>query len=194
LAAAIGYLALSNGQRVQALSAAGTPDEIERGSGLARVRPIRRGRGRTGALFDDLDAIRASGRVDLTKAIEQVARTQRRPGLLVVISDFFDSGRVTDALDRARASGNDIALVQVLARTEIEPDLEGDLTLLDSETGDTVDVTLDARALTAYRERLNGLFRVLAEWSKKHGASYVRVTSDESLESAVRRFVSRAVD
>ena len=77
---------------------------------------------------------------------------------------------------------------------KVEPDFEGDYALVDAETGATVDVTMDASAVEAYVMRFAGLVEELRAWSKKHGASYLRVTTDEPLEGVVRRFVGRTID
>jgi hypothetical protein len=114
--------------------------------------------------------------------------------LLVVMSDFFDGGPVLGALARARAAGHDLAVVQILAPEEVHPELEGDLALEDSETGDTVELTADADALDAYLERLAGLCAELRHFARRHGATYVRSVTNESLYEGVRRFVSRARD
>ena len=39
-----------------------------------------------------------------------------------------------------------------------------------------------------------GLCEALRAWARRHGATYVRARSDEPLEGAVRRFVSRSID
>jgi uncharacterized protein (DUF58 family) len=114
--------------------------------------------------------------------------------MIVVISDFFDSGPLTAALGRAKSAGNDLALVQVVSPDEVQPSYEGDWTLEDAETGATVDLTMDATALEAYMLRFTGLCEELRAFARKHGASYVRIRTDEDLEPAVRRFVGRAVD
>jgi uncharacterized protein (DUF58 family) len=190
LAAACGYMALASSQRAQVL-VAGARENV---SGVSRASPARRGRGGLASLLRDLGRDEPSGRVDLARAIDDVIARSSRPGLLVVLSDFFDPGPVTQALGRARAAGHDVSLVQVVDRTEIEPKFEGDYTLLDAESGATVDVTMDPRAIDAYVLRFAGLCEELSAWARRHGASYVRTASDEPLEGAVRRFVARSVD
>jgi uncharacterized protein (DUF58 family) len=191
LAAAIGYMALSSSQRAQLIVAR------QRASGAAEIElfgPARRGRPGFVALLRDLDTALPGGRADLGATIEQAVLRCSRAGLLVVLSDFFDSGPVTHALGRARAAGHDVALIQIVARGEIEPTLEGDYTLVDSETGATVDVTMDPAAVSAYVLRLTGLVEELRGWARGHGASYIRTSSDEPLEGVVRRFVAREID
>ncbi len=190
LGAAFAYMALASSQRAQVL-VAGAKAEA---TGLSRRGNARRGRGGLFGVLRDLSRDTPSGRVELARAIEEVVAQSPRPGMLVVLSDFFDAGPVTAALGRARAAGHDVALVQVLDRAEIEPNLEGDYELVDAETGARVNITMDAAAIDAYVLRFAGLVEELRVWARRHGASYVRVTSDEALEGAVRRFVARSVD
>jgi uncharacterized protein (DUF58 family) len=191
LAAAIGYLGLSNGQRVQLLVAR---ELAGSGRGLARVGLPRRGRDSLAALLRDLCEPSASGSGDLARAIESTLRRSARPGLLVVLSDFFDPGPVTRALSLAAASGHQVALVQVLASEEIAPTFEGDFNLVDAETGGQLELSIDAPAIDAYVGRLTGLIEELRFWCRKHRASYVRVSNGEPMEAAVRRFIARTID
>jgi uncharacterized protein (DUF58 family) len=190
-AAAVGYLALRGSRRAQVVVAQQRGDAPRP---LASVGTPRRGRAGLHGLLNELDAPSAEGRADLGRAVEQTVVLAKKPGLLVVLSDFLDAGPVTSALDRARAAGHEVALVQVLASEELEPTLEGDLALVDSETGQSVEVTADAAALEAYALRLSALIEQLRVWCRRQGAPYTRVTSGEALDPPLRRFVARDVD
>jgi len=192
VAAAIGYLALANGQRAQVLTARQGAQASPRG--LERIGAPRRGRDALAALLRDLSEPQAGGSANLARAIEQTLQQAARPGLLVVVSDFLDPGMVTKALGHASALGHQIALIQVLSREEVEPHFDGDFAFVDAESDAQVELSMDAAAVDAYVVRLAGLIDELRAWSRKHRASYVRMTNDEALEGAVRRFVSRAVD
>jgi len=193
VAAALGYLALAGGQRAQVLVAR-ERDTHGAARGLERIETPHRGRDGLPALLRELSAPAASGSANLGRAVDATLERASRPGLLVVISDFFDSGPVTRALSRAAAAGHQVALIQVLAREEIEPSFDGDYSLIDSETDAAVELSMDAGAIDAYVSRLAGLIEELRSWARKHRASYVRITNDEPLEGAVRRFVARAID
>jgi uncharacterized protein (DUF58 family) len=185
LAAAVGYMTLADSERAQLWVAA---------EGRVREHTPSRGRGGLPGLLRALDALRTGGGTDLVRAIDGVVRRSSRPGLLAVFSDFFDRGPVLGALDRAATAGHDVALVQIVTPEEVEPALEGDWTLEDVETGETVNVTMDAAAIEAYVLRFAGLCEELRAWARRRGATYVRVRTDESLEQAVRRIVGRSVD
>jgi uncharacterized protein (DUF58 family) len=184
LAAALAYLALSDSERVQVLVTGG--DETR---GLAAVGEPRRGQGALHRVLRELSHIEARGRASLPAALRAVSERALRPGLLVVLSDFLDPGPVTEELSRLRAQGHSLALVQVLSRMELQPDFEGDLALVDSETQAELSVTMDASAVEAYLARMAGLVEELRAVARKLGGRYVRVVSDEPLEAPVRRIV-----
>jgi uncharacterized protein (DUF58 family) len=188
--AAIGYLALASGQRAELWVAhVSRPD----GRPFERTQP-RRGRGGITALLRELARVTAGGSTDLAAAVRAVVEHSARPGLIAVISDFFDSGPVMSALALSRASGHDLALIQILDRTELEPELEGDLALIDSESDKSLELTADGAAIEAYLSRITGLIEELRSFARRHGATYVRATSDEALLGLTRRFVSRSID
>ena len=184
-AAAIGDKALASSERAQVRAA---------GDGVVRMREPIRGRGALAKLLRELDAIVPEKGTNLASAIDGVVLRSPRPGMLVVVSDFLDAGPFDAALGRAASAGHDLALVQVLSPEELEPPWDGDLALEDAETGEVLEVTVDARAVEAYLARLGGLVALLRSTAKRHGATYVRLTTVEPLLEAVRRFVARAVD
>jgi len=184
IAAAIAYLALNDSERVQLL-VSGNQDT----RGLAVVGEPRRGRGALHRVLRELTHIEARGQTSLPAALRGVSERAFRPGLLVVLSDFFDSGPVADELSRLRAQGHALTLIQVLSRMELEPDFEGDLGLVDAETQAEVEVTMDPSAIEAYLARLAGLVEELRATARRLGGRYVRVLTDEPLEAPMRRIV-----
>lgn len=185
IASAVGYMALASSERAQVV--VGGRDGV-------RAHAPERGRGGLPGLLRTLAALEPAGKLDLAAGIEALVARVSRPGLLVVVSDFFDSGPWRDALSRAVAAGHDVALVQVLAAEELYPAMEGDFAFEDCETGAVVELVVDGTSLEAYERRLRELFHELASFARRHGASYVRAMSDEPLEPVVRRLVARAVD
>jgi len=185
VAAAIGYISLANSERAQVLAAS---------EGLTHVSEPTRGRNAFPKLLRELDRIEMRRGTDLARAIEQVTVRSPRPGMLVIVSDFMDSGPFDAAITRAAAAGHDIALVQVLAREEVEPNWDGDYALVDAESDAVVEVTMDAGALEAYLARLNQLVLGLRALAKKVRGTYVRNITDEPLLPVIRRFVGRVID
>jgi uncharacterized protein (DUF58 family) len=184
IAAALAYLALADSERVQLLVSGNSNTR-----GLAVVGEPRRGRGALHRVLRELTHIEARGQTSLPAALRGVSERGFRPGLLVVLSDFFDAGPVAEELSRLRAQGHALTLVQVLSRMELEPDFEGDLGLVDAETQAEVEVTMDPGAIEAYLARLAGLIEELRATARRLGGRYVRVLTDEPLEAPMRRIV-----
>jgi uncharacterized protein (DUF58 family) len=187
VAAAIGYLALASSERAQVLVLGGRED-------ARRAFPTHRGRAGIASLLRELASVDPHGALGLPETLAQLAIRARPPGALVVVSDFLDPDPLDRALARARAAGHDVHLVQVLSAEELAPSLEGDLTLVDVETGAELAVSVDASALAAYERRLDALFRSLAGLAKRHRGSYVRVAPGDPLDAPIRRFVARSID
>jgi uncharacterized protein (DUF58 family) len=185
LAAAVGYMALASSERAQVVIA---------GDGLVRVNEPLRGRGTLARLLREIDVTSGERGTDLAGAIDGTVLRAPRPGMLVVLSDFLDSGPFEGALGRAAAAGHDLAMMQVLSPEELEPPWEGDLALEDAETHEVLDVTLDDQARDAYLRRLHGLFAMLRATAKRLRATYVLTTTTATLLDPVRRLVERSVD
>ncbi len=176
VAAALGYVGLSGSERVAVMPF---------GDDIDPPMPATRGRRRIGTLLRYLDALEARGDTDLGRSIERFLARSPRPGLVVVISDFFDPGGFQKPLDRLLAQKHEPVLFQVLDREEIEPTAGQDVELIDSETGAKVDVSLDERAIAAYRARLHAFFAELEGYAKKRGLFYGRVDAQHTLDDVV---------
>lgn len=188
-AAAIGYLALTGSERAQVVALGARHAERRVAAG-----PIRRGRQAIAPLFGDLARLGPARSLDLFTAIETVVRSSRRPGLLMIASDFMHPAPLDGALRRARFAGHDVALVHVIAREEIEPPFDGDVALVDAETGEVVEATVDVAALDAYRRRLSAIEERLRAQARAEHLSYTRLSPERSLARAARRFVTRSID
>jgi uncharacterized protein (DUF58 family) len=175
-AAALGYIALSGEDRVVTVALAGR--QARRHSGL-------RGSGRVFRLLGNLSGIRpADGPTDLVLAARHAAAMVSGRGVIVFISDLLDPG-ADRVIRELAAQGSDLIVLHVLSPDELDPQLEGDLRLVDSESGEGIDVTVDLAALDEYRARLAAWQDGLAELATKRRASYVALSSATPLADLV---------
>ncbi|UJR79735.1 DUF58 domain-containing protein [Sandaracinus amylolyticus] len=183
LAAGLGYVGLSGSERVAVMPFAAR---------LSRPLPASRGRKRVGPLLRFLDELEPSGDTDLARGVDEFLARSPRPGLVVVLSDFLDPRGFTRPLDRLIADKHEPVLFHVLDREELDPTPGGDLELIDSETGRKVEVSLDARAVRAYRQRLAAFLVELESYAKKRGLFYGRV-GERAFEDVLVEYLARAV-
>jgi uncharacterized protein (DUF58 family) len=166
IGAGLGYVALSGSERVTVL-----PFADRLGWPLAPMR----GRRRIGALLRYLEAVELGAETDLSRAVDEFLARSPRPGLVAVVSDFLDPGGFKRPLDRLLAARHEPVLFHVLDREELDPTPGGDLVLVDAETGSRIEVSLDERAVRAYRKRLETFIEQIAAYAKQRGLFYQRV-------------------
>jgi hypothetical protein len=100
--------------------------------------------------------------------------------VVILFSDLLDPG--ADRIIRElAATGSELIVIHVLSPEELDPALEGDLRLVDVETGDGIDVTVDLATLDAYQARLAAWKQGFADLAAKRRASYVDLSSDTNL-------------
>ncbi len=175
-AAALGYIALASEDRVTLAALAGR---------VARRRSALRGSGRAFRLLADLSAIDISdGPTDLVAACRHAAAQITGRGVIVLVSDLLDPG-ADRALRDLAGTGADVIVLHVLAPDEVEPALVGDLRLVDAETGEHVDVTLDLAARERYTDRVNAWRDELAALAARRRIAYVPLTTDVPLADLV---------
>jgi uncharacterized protein (DUF58 family) len=176
LAAALGFVGLVNLERV--------------GVGVLRERMAdgwspARGRNQALPLMDFLSRLRPSGQTSLNDGLSQYTLKCREAGVAVLISDLMDPAGFDRGLKALLERRFDIHVIHVLSADEMNPTFGGDLRLLDAETGELRDLTLDAEALRAYRQRLHEFFERTEQFCRSKEISYYRVVTDTPVEDFV---------
>jgi uncharacterized protein (DUF58 family) len=176
LAGALGFVGLVNHERV--------------GLGLLRERvaegwPPTRGRAQILPMMDFLAAVKPGGGTSLDDGLGNYAKRARESGLVVVVSDLLDPAGYERGVRALLERRFDVHLVHLVDPEEMNPTLGGDLRLIDSETGEVRDLTVDAEALRAYRERLRGFLERAEGFCRAHEIGYHRVITDTPVEAFV---------
>jgi uncharacterized protein (DUF58 family) len=130
--------------------------------------------------FDTLDALSASGPSDIDRALQQYAAVSRGPGLVAVLSDYFAPGAGISGLQSLMYRRLTPAVIQIVSRDELFPDIEADTELVDIEQAQAGRVVVDAAAVGAYGRRLAEHEASLAMFCAVHGLPWARVISDMS--------------
>ena len=149
---------------------------------LSRPAPRFTGRHAASALFGLLDGLDADGDTRFASAVTDLLGRRGPRGLTVVLSDLL-TPEWSDGLTRLPAAGGDVTVVHVLERTELTPDLTGDLDLVDAETGEVLSVSLAPEQLREYERSARTWVDDVAARARSAGAAYVRTFTDDDLES-----------
>ena len=98
---------------------------------LTQSMPAARGRRSFWRVLDFLGKLQPAGPSDLSQALRTFSIKSSGKGIVVLLSDFMDKGGYEDALRYLLARQMDIYAIQILSQDEIEPEIVGDLKLVD---------------------------------------------------------------
>ena len=176
LCMALAYVGLVNLERV--------------GVGVLRERmaegfsPVR-GRRQALPMMEFLSSLRPSGRTGLSEGLASYALRSSEAGVAVLISDLMDPQGYERGLKALLERRFDVHVIHVLAPDEMSPSFAGDLRLLDAETGELRDLTLDAEALRGYRQRVREFLERAEQFCRTREIGYRRVVTDTPVEEFV---------
>lgn len=182
VAAALAYIGLVNYDRVSLFGYTNTIVHEMRGV---------RGRRLVSQVLSFVKQIPYGGVSGFTNVARRFATTHRGKGVVVIISDFMDKGGYADGLRYLIGRDFDMYAIQVLSPDEIDPQLAGDLKLVDIEDEDAAEVTISKPLLDKYKAMLTAYCTELKNYCTQRGVTYLftntRVPFDTLVLSYLRQ-------
>jgi len=180
-AGALGYLALCNFDRLTLWTYG---ERLRAAFGPARGRAL--------ALpsLHWLASLEADGGTSTGAALREFSLRTSRPGLVIVISDFLDEDHL-EGLRSLMARQFEVVVLHLLDPADVEPELAGDLKLVDSETGAEREITVTRTLLRAYQQSLREFCDRLDEACRRYGIHLLRTSTAEPFEDLVLKYLRR---
>jgi uncharacterized protein (DUF58 family) len=189
-AGALGYISLCGLDRV-------TVTGVQAGEKPANGQyfPPHRGKRQALALFNFLQNLASDGgaeklHFDPAGRLRSYAAGASQGGLLVLFSDLMDDGW-KEGLSALVSRGLQVSVVHILSPDEVNPELEGDLKLVDVEEGAALEVTADYALLSEYRNHLADWQADLHEFCAKRQINYVPLETSLPLEQLLFNWMKR---
>lgn len=176
LAGALGHIALTSGDLLTVT--------LLTSQGDRRWGPFR-GTPNSLRLLQFLETGQGTGLTDLNLSLRNYALHGRRPGLLFLLSDLLSPNGYQDGVTAVLSRGYEIGLIHLLSPDEVDPPLGGDLKLVDVETGQDAEISLDRATLDAYRQRLHEWQGEIAAFCAARAVHYVPLVTDAPWETVV---------
>ncbi|HEX8111396.1 MAG TPA: DUF58 domain-containing protein [Kofleriaceae bacterium] len=176
--AALAYVGLANLDRVAIIPFAGK---------LIDRLPPSRGKNRIFRVFEFLRNCDIGGQTDLAECMKTFVGQNKRRGLAVLISDFYDPVGFEQGLNTLRYNKFEPFVLQVYDKREAEPQLHGDLALVDCETGDTREVTVSKSLLEAYQREHERYCKELEAYCTKYAMAFFRTHTSIPFDELVLR-------
>ncbi len=142
-------------------------------------------------LFRFLESATLGGLTDINLSLKNYALRPRQPGLLLLFSDLLTPNGYKDGLNALQARGYEIGIIHILSQAETNPEMRGDLKLVDIESGLDAEITLDASTLAQYRADLTNWQSEIAQYCHKRNIHFIPVTTTESWEKLILQTLRR---
>ncbi len=163
--AALTYVGLANLDRVAI---------VPFGDRLVDRMPPSRGKNRIFRTFQFLRDVEIGGKTELAECMKDFVTMNKRRGLAVVISDFYDPKGFEQGINTLRYNKFEPFVLQVYDKREADPELHGDLALVDCETGDTREVTVSRSLLDQYKKAHEAYCKELEAYCTKYAMPFFR--------------------
>lgn len=182
LAAALGFIGLCRADRVKIESL---------GTSSRKPGPVLRGRSSLWRMQEYLDGMEAGGNVSLVEGVKSFCLRNTGKGILVLISDLMDKEGYDKALRFLVTQQMDVYVLHVLSPEELNPEIKGDLKLIDCEDDDVAEITVSRPLLEKYKRTLASFVDGAREFCTRRGMSYLMVSTETPVETLVANYLRK---
>ena len=182
LAGALGFVGLIRTDRVRVETL---------GQRVHERAPVLRGRHNVWRMMQQIEAIEPGEQVSLAEGVKNFCSRNSGRGVVVLISDLMDKGGYETALKYFVAHQVDCFVIQVLSQEELDPDVTGDLKLVDCEDKDEAEITVSAPLLNRYKQTLNSFTSGAQEFCSRRGMHYLLADNQLPVEELVAQQLRR---
>lgn len=180
IAAALGFVGLCRADRVK----------IEMlGASRANPAPVLRGRQSLWRMMEYMNKIEPGTNVSLTQGVKDFCLRNSGKGILVLISDLMDKQGYEHALRFLTAQQMDVYVLHVLSPEELDPDVKGDLRLIDCEDNDVAEVTISRPLLDRYKRTLAAFIDGARDFCNRRGMAYLMANTETPVEQLITNYL-----
>ena len=151
------------------------------------------GQGNIRKIVDRLAGLEFGGATDLEACFREFRPSRQRYGVIFVISDLFGH-ELDSAIDAIKLSGRwpgEPHLVHVFAPGEREPNLNGEIELVDVETKESRRLWLTPRDLQRYQETFERFIVGVSGECSRRQIDYLQWTTDQEFEERFLEMLGR---
>ena len=141
-------------------------------------------------LLSGLENAQPRARTDYAKPLLHFQNFLRKRGMVVIISDFFESPEtIVHTIEPLRYHGNEVVLFHVLDPQELKPQLDEPVLLVDMETEESLEVTPEY-GQDEYRTKVQSHITQFKDRTRGAGMDYHLLVTDRPLDGALREYLT----
>jgi uncharacterized protein (DUF58 family) len=180
LAAALGFVGLVRGDRVKIESL---------GQRAGDPAPAFRGRRSLWRMLDWLEGIQPGEATPLADGVKNFCIRNSGKGIVVLLSDLMDKSGYETALRYLVSREMDVYVVHLLSAEEIDPDIAGDLRLIDCEDSDVAEVTVTPALVARYKQTLAAFIESARQFCTRRGMVYLLARTSVPVDELVSGYL-----
>jgi uncharacterized protein (DUF58 family) len=132
-----------------------------------------------------LQDLKASGQTNYFQMARQFISRYPQRGLLIIISDFLDETDCERPLQFLADFGHELILIHLWSDEDREPSWEGQLDLMDAETGSTLEIGFDQTARKNYTNAFDDFAKSIQRIGLRNSGRYVGLSTTNPIEEAI---------
>lgn len=132
-----------------------------------------------------LRQLKSEGKTNYFDIARQYLSTYPQRGLTIIISDFLDDSDCLRPLQYIADFGHELLLIQLWGEEDREPKGDGELELIDAESGTHVKIALDERACRAYTNAFDEHADQVKRVALRNGGRYSGLSTRMPIEEAI---------
>jgi hypothetical protein len=142
-------------------------------------------------MFEHLEGIQAGETVSLTQGVKNFCMRNSGKGVILLISDLMDKEGYESALRYLMSQQMDVYIIHVLSAEELDPEIKGDLKLVDSEDGDVAEITVSAPLMARYKQTLAQFVDGARNFSSRRGMNYLMASNQIPVDKLVSQYLRK---
>lgn len=132
-----------------------------------------------------LRSLEPEGKTSFHAAVRQFIAEYPQRGLLMIVSDFLEDDDCLRPLQYLADFGHELLLIQIWSDEDRVPSGNGEMELVDAETGDVVTVGLNDDSRNEYTASFDRYSEQIRKLAQRNGGRYVGIPATIPLEEAV---------
>ena len=135
-------------------------------------------------LANQLNQSQPENHSDLAASITEFANYPVRQGLVVLLSDFFNSGGIEPVIDAMSQLRHSLLIIQITQPWDADPtllNLTGDIRFQDAESSDSLDLQLTPALIKRYQQAYLRFNHQINQFADSRGAGLLQLNASEQV-------------
>lgn len=179
VAAALAFVGMCRGDRIK----------IEFLGEENKSSPVLRGRSSLWRMTEFVESVQPDEMFNLTDAVKRFCLTNSGRGIVVLLTDLMDKSGYESALRLLVAQQMDVFVLQILSPEEMNPEMAGDLKLVDCEDADEAEISVSTAVMKQYKATLSAFVNQARTFCAQRGMTYLLAQSDQGADVLVGQYL-----